>query len=359
MAYQKNDNLPKDVSSFISHELRNPLSSMQGALGLIDAGHFGELSHEGKALLDAAMRNAERLTRLARFIENQPYTMQSLLSAQDMGYLQIENEFASVFDLKDFQLLYQPIVSTEAQRVMGFEALARWNHPTKGWVSPCIFIPLAEKTGLIHSLGLSLLRKACLDLKIWQTHFPATIPLVMSFNLSIVQLNDTHLPKKIQSILEEVDLESDSLKLETTESVFIKNSAAIHDVLQQLQTLGIQLYLDDFGVGYSSLSRLNDLPLDALKIDRSFVYTKNWTLSEAVVGLAAKLALDVIAEGVETIEDLEILKAMGCQKMQGNLFSKPISAKVASNLLYQQSLNQNAYPTLRRRTSGSDVSGDA
>jgi predicted signal transduction protein with EAL and GGDEF domain len=155
----------QDASLFISHELRTPLASLQGALGLINTGHFGELSDQGQALLDAAIRSADRLTRLAGVIEQQPYTMQSLLSAEDMGVLKMENEFTAVFDLQDFCLWYQPIVSVPEQRIIGFEALARWSHPTQGWIAPGIFIPLAEKTGLIHQLGLDLLQKACSYLK--------------------------------------------------------------------------------------------------------------------------------------------------------------------------------------------------
>ncbi len=330
----------EDTSLFISHELRTPLASIQGALGLISTGHFGELSEQGKTLLEAAIRSADRLTRLASVIEQQPQTMQSLLSVEDMGILQIENEFTSVFNLKDFHLWYQPIVSVQDKQVIGFEALARWEHPTKGLISPAIFIPLAEKTGLIHQLGLDLFQKACWAVKTWQQTFPEMTQLTVSVNLSTVQLGDPNLFEKIRAILTEANVEPTALRLEITESAFIENDTIAQVTLQKLQQFKIQLYLDDFGTGYSSLARLHDLPLNTLKIDRAFVLTKNWTISEAVISLAAKLNLDVIAEGIETLEDLETLEAMGCQKVQGYLFSKPIQEKVATHLLHQQALKQ-------------------
>ncbi|NJN22587.1 MAG: EAL domain-containing protein [Leptolyngbya sp. RL_3_1] len=330
----------EDASLFISHELRTPLASLQGALGLISTGHFGELSDQGQALLAAAMRSADRLTRLAGVIEKQPYTMQSLLSAEDMGALKMENEFTSIFDLDDFCLWYQPIVAVPAQRIVGFEALARWRHPTQGWIAPSIFVPLAEKTGLIHQLGLDLLHKACRALKTWQQTFSDITPFTLSVNLSTVQLRDPHLFEKIRAILEKVGIEPTSLALEITESTFIENNVIAQGTLRQLQHLGIQLYLDDFGTGYSSLARLQDLPLNTLKIDRAFVLTRNWTISEAVIKLAAKLKLDVIAEGIETVEDLQTLQAMGCEKIQGYLFSKPVDDQLATNLLLQQRLKQ-------------------
>jgi EAL domain-containing protein (putative c-di-GMP-specific phosphodiesterase class I) len=333
----------EDASLFISHEIRTPLTSLQGALKLINTGHFGELSLQGQELLKAAIRSAERLTRLASVIEQQPHTMQTLLSAQEMGTLQIENEFTSIFDLEDFYLWYQPIVSMPSQQVIGFEALARWCHPEKGLISPDVFIPLAEKTGLIHQLGLDLIRKACQTLRAWQQNFPS-LTLTLSVNLSTVQLRDPHLFKKIHSIIEAADIESGSLSLEITESALIENNEIAQETLLLLQKIGIRLYLDDFGTGYSSLARLQDLPLNTLKIDRAFVLTQNWIISEAVINLAAKLGLDVIAEGIETVEDLETLRAMGCQKMQGYFFSRPITGKSVAALLGQQVLEQTQGP---------------
>ena len=334
----------EDASLFISHELRTPLASLQGALGLINTGQFGELSAQGRELLNTAMRSADRLTRLASVIEHQPYTMKSLLSAEEMGILQVENEFTSVFNLEDFYLYYQPIVTVQGRQVIGFEALARWHHPTKGWIAPAVFIPLAEQTGLIHQLGLDLLEKACVALRTWQQTFSELTPLTVSVNLSTVQLRDPQLFEKIRAILEAVGIVPSALKLEITESAFIENDIIAQKTLRQLQQLGIQLYLDDFGTGYSSLARLHDLPLNMLKIDRAFVLTRNWAISEAVINLAAKLGLDVIAEGIETVEEMTILQAMGCQKMQGYLFSKPVDGNVVTSLLHQQSLQRRLQP---------------
>lgn len=334
----------EDASLFISHELRTPLASLQGALGLISTGHFGELSEQGRELLEAALRSADRLTRLASTIEHQPHTMQSLLSAEEMGTLQLENEFTAAFNPADFHLWYQPIVSVQSQQVVGFEALARWQHATKGLISPEVFIPLAERTGLIHQLGLSLLKAACQMLRTWQCDFPTLPSLTVSVNLSTVQLRDPQLFEKICVIFDETGVEPSLLGLEITESTFIENNAIAQATLLQLQTLGVRIYLDDFGTGYSSLARLQDLPLNILKIDRAFVLTRNWTISEAVINLATRLELEVIAEGIETMEELEILQAMGCQKMQGHLFSRPLTGKAATQLLQQQrALQQQRY----------------
>jgi EAL domain-containing protein (putative c-di-GMP-specific phosphodiesterase class I) len=160
-------------------------------------------------------------------------------------------------------------------------------------------------------------------------------------------LRDPHLFEKIRAVLEKTGVDPALLALEITESTFIENNVIAQDTLRHLQHFGVQLYLDDFGTGYSSLARLHDLPLNTLKIDRTFVLTRNWTISEAVIKLAAKLNLDVIAEGIETVEDLQTLQAMGCEKIQGYLFSKPVNDQLATNLLGQRHLKQQpTYPTV-------------
>lgn len=327
----------EDMSLLICHELRTPLTSIQGVLKLLNNEQFGSLSHDGQRLLNIAISNANRLTRLANALEHQPAPLMSLLSAAEMELLQLENELCTAFNHQEFYLFYQPIVSIENNAIIGFEALARWNHPRKGLISPTVFVPLAEKTGLIHQLGLWLLERACQELRVWQTSFPLHPPLSISVNLSTVQLLKPNLVGQIKQILQAYDVEPGTLKIEITESALIENQEIALGTLTELRNLGVQLYVDDFGTGYSSLSRLQDLPFDALKIDRSFVRNKNWTISEAIMLLADRLDLDVIAEGIETSEELLCLKKIGCRKMQGYFFSRPVDSQGAFNLLNQNS----------------------
>ncbi len=329
----RSENLLKNEKLRICHELRTPLTSIRGALGLLYSGHFGYLSKEGERVLEIAIENTNRLTRLADAIESRPISPMVVLSEEAVARLHLENDLYTALKRQEFYLVYQPIIATENHQIIGFEALARWQHLQKGLISPDIFIPIAEKIGFIHQLGLEILRQACCQLKVWQQQFPVKPLLTMSVNLSTLQLLQPNLIQEIQKILEESDVIPSSLKLEVTESALIENQQVAIRILGQLKAMGIQLYVDDFGSGYSSLRRLQELPINALKIDRSFVQRKQWDISETIVLLAAKLGLDVIAEGVETNEDLAALQAIGCNKMQGYLFSKPLNAQAVTELI--------------------------
>lgn len=328
-------NLLENSTLSVCHELRTPLTSIQGALGLLNTGQLGCLSHEGKRVVAIAINNTNRLARLANAIENKPIPAMTVLSDEAIEQLQLEHELYGALDRQEFHLVYQSIVSTENNRIIAFEALARWQHPVKGSIPPDVFIPLAEKTGYIHPLGLWILEQACRQLRIWQQQFPSNSPLTMSVNLSALQLLEPNLIQNIQKILEKSEITPSSLKLEITESVLIENPQIVLTVLSDLRAMGIQLYVDDFGTGYSSLGRLQEMPINALKIDRSFVKNQQWDISEIIVLLANKLGLDVIAEGVETAEDLAALQAVGCTKMQGYQFSKPLDSKSATALITQ------------------------
>jgi EAL domain-containing protein (putative c-di-GMP-specific phosphodiesterase class I) len=322
----------EDLNSLISHELRTPLTSIQGALKLLQDEHFGSLSETEKNLLDIAVDNADRLTRLANAIDHEAVTSMLLLSSAEIEELQLENDLYLAFERQEFQLFYQPIICTETITITGFEALARWQHPHKGWISPIVFIPLAEKAGLIDQLGIWSFKQACYQLHIWQQQFP-TAPLTINVNFSTVQLLQPNLVQKIKQILQEFNIVSNSLKLEITETVLIQNHEQVITVLFELRSLGIQFYLDNFGIGYSSLGKLQELPVDALKIDRSFFSGKMWDISEMILLLAERLGLGAIAEGVETAEELAHLRALGCKQMQGFFFSKPVDSEAASRLL--------------------------
>ncbi|PSR15791.1 diguanylate phosphodiesterase [filamentous cyanobacterium CCP3] len=331
-----------DISLLICHELRTPLASIQGALKLLGYQQSGSLSDDGQKLLAIALNNADRLTRLANALESQPAPLLTLLSAAEMELLQLENDLHQAVEQQHIDLAYQPIVAVDnhqdRNQIIGFEALARWRHSQRGPISPEVFIPLAEKAGLIHSLGLFLLERACQQLHCWQTQFPGLLPLSVSVNVSAVQLLQPQLVDRIDHILQQTHVSPSSLKLEVTESALIENKALALDTLAQLRQLGIQLYIDDFGTGYSSLGRLQDLPFDTLKIDRLFTRNKNWAMSEAILMLAERLQLDVIVEGVETLEDLISLKELGYQKMQGYYFSKPLDSTSMTGLLLRQAL---------------------
>ncbi|MDY6938684.1 MAG: EAL domain-containing protein [Cyanobacteriota bacterium] len=323
----------RELTSLLSYELRSPLTSIRGVLGLLRSGQFGGLSDTGQHLLEIAMHNTERLIRLAETIECDVEPPISVLSTAEIERFQLESDLLLAWEHQEFELCYQPIVSLDRGVTIGFEALVRWQHPTRGLVSPAVFIPFAEKIGLIDRLGLWVLHQACTQLKIWQDRFPQDTPLTLSVNVSTIQLAQSDLSERIREICEDTGIAPGSLRLEITESSSIENSERAMASLDRLNAMGIQLYLDDFGTGYSSLSRLQDLRVDVLKIDRSFVSQKKWEVIWSILLLAESLGLDVIAEGVETAEDLEKLRLLGCKRVQGFLFSQPMDANSATSLI--------------------------
>ncbi|MBW4655026.1 MAG: EAL domain-containing protein [Kaiparowitsia implicata GSE-PSE-MK54-09C] len=238
-------------------------------------------------------------------------------------------------------LYYQPIVQFETQTLVGFEALARWQHPRNGFLSPGTFIKMAEETGLIIPLGWWILRQACRQLRQWQDQWAIAQSLTMNVNLSSRQFVRPDLSQQVQTILADTGLLPTNLKLELTESTIMDSGNLVIDVLHQVRSLGVRLVIDDFGTGYSSLSYLCRFPINTLKIDRSFVSnmsidTDSTEVVRTIVTLAHNLKMDVVAEGVETAEQAESLAAMGCEYGQGFLFGKPLSATAVAVLLQQQ-----------------------
>ncbi|MBD1938144.1 EAL domain-containing protein [Microcoleus sp. FACHB-68] len=237
-----------------------------------------------------------------------------------------------------FILHYQPIVSLGTGTLAGFEALVRWLHPERGLVSPTEFIPVAEQTGLIVPLGAWVLREACLQMRWWQEQFPAAQQLTMSVNLSGIQLSQPALLAQIDETLQYTGIQPSCLKLEITESVVMDNADAATAVLEQLRDRNIQLCIDDFGTGYSSLSYLRRFPINTLKIDRSFVSAmcdeaENSEIVRAIVMLANNLGMQVVAEGIETPAQMQLLSALQCEYGQGYYFSKPIDSDTAGALI--------------------------
>ncbi|WP_413162240.1 putative bifunctional diguanylate cyclase/phosphodiesterase [Capilliphycus salinus ALCB114379] len=253
--------------------------------------------------------------------------------------LQLENDLRRAIETQQLQVHYQPIISMDTGKITGFEALLRWYHPQRGMIAPNYFIAIAEETGLIQTIGQWVLREACQKAKLWQLTFPQFPSLFMSVNLSIHQLTYPNLVEKVAEILTETGCDPRYLKLEITETAIAQKAETVIPILEELTQLGIQLCIDDFGTGYSSLSRLYYFPISTLKVDRSFVsgitQSTNGTtkIASAIVNLAHSLGLEVIAEGVETEQQLATLRSWGCQLAQGYHWAKPAASPQIEALL--------------------------
>ncbi len=263
-----------------------------------------------------------------------------------MSRLKMETDLRHASDRQQLFIDYQPILSLDSGKLIGFEALARWRHPEFGIVSPLDFIPVAEETGQILAIGQTVLEEACRQARLWQERHPTSAPLSVSVNLSVKQFTQPGLVDHISRLLAEYNLNPRCLKLEITESVFTENIEAAVELLKRLRNLGVQLSIDDFGTGYSSLSYLHRFPIDTLKIDRSFVSQmvdneENTEIVRTIVMLAQNLGMDVIAEGVETTDQLALLRELGCENGQGFLFSYPLGANEIDDFISNSILNRN------------------
>lgn len=252
--------------------------------------------------------------------------------------LQLETDLRQAIDQQQFMLHYQPIVSLSSGKISGVEALIRWQHPHKGMIAPGVFIPLAEETGLIRQLGSWVLRSACQQLKTWQHQGAISSDFAISVNLSGRQLIQADFIDQLDLLLDEMQIQPQQLKLEITESITVNSGGVTTQILQELKQRKIHLSIDDFGTGYSSLSYLHTLPIESLKIDRSFVQCLNNNscdvgLIPAIVSMAQAMQLHVIAEGVETLQQLKQLRTLHCDFGQGYLFAKPLTAEQATTLL--------------------------
>lgn len=260
--------------------------------------------------------------------------------------LNIENDLWHAIENDQLSMHYQPLVCLQTSRVVGFESLIRWTHPTYGPISPAEFIPIAEDNGAIEDIGRIALRKACRQLAQWQSMDASFKDLQMNVNLSSRQMKSQFLVQEILAFISDAGIEPSDLKLEVTESAIMKNPNLGASVLSELRSHGVKVAIDDFGTGYSSLAYIHQLSPDAVKIDRSFIdkittSSDKKTIVGAIIALADGLNLDVLAEGVEHVEQQKVLAEMGCQYGQGFLFSKPLAPDDLFELVTGRSPNEN------------------
>ena len=317
------------VATCVSQMLGQPLRAagrdvFSGAsIGVVLSGPGYERAED--VLRDAAIA----MLRARAAADGRYHLFDPAMHAEAMARLQLETDLRRALQRGELRVYYQPIVHLETGRISGFEALARWEHPERGLVLPDDFIPMAEETGLILPIGLWVLEEACRTLRRWQEH-PGRAGLKMAVNLSVRQFGQPDLVDRVGGILRRTGVRPGTLELEITESVIIQHSAQVVQMLERLKALGVQLHVDDFGTGYSSLSYLHRLPLDALKIDRSFVSgadAGSLQIVRTIVAMAQALGVAVVTEGVETAALLDELRSLRCEYGQGFFFSRPVPAE--------------------------------
>ena len=317
------------------------------------------LSATGYATADAVVHDAETALHRAHVLGGaRCEVFDTGILSSEQAERQLESDLEAALQRGDFELFYQPIVSLSSNELLGFEALVRWRHPILGLISPLEFLPIAERTGFIVPLGKWILREACFRLSAWQSGPASSKDVSMSVNLSSLQLNDETLVDEIGQALRDAGLEPRRLTLELTEGVAMANPAAVTTLLMRIRAMGVRISVDDFGTGYSSLAYLRQFPLDALKIDRSFVrgMMTNKDTAEIVaslIGMSQQLGLHVVAEGIEHEDQLAMLRALECDAGQGELFAMPLDVSRAAQLL-----NTGLSPIPERRRSATSSARD-
>ena len=288
---------------------------------------------------DEILRDADTAMYRAKSLGKARYEVfDADMRASVMARLQLETDLRRALERGEFRNFYQPIVALVSGEIAGFEALLRWQHPTRGLLGPSEFIPVAEETGLIRELGWWNLREACRQISEWRAASGIHRHLTVSVNLSAKQFLQPNLVEDIRRLLSDLALPAEALKLEITESTVMGDPTGAVAMLTQIKSLGIRLAIDDFGTGYSSLSYLHRFPLDTLKIDRSFISGmgnegEGMEIARTILPMANNLKLDVVAEGVETVQQVLLLKKLQCKYGQGYYFSRPLSAEGTTALL--------------------------
>jgi EAL domain-containing protein (putative c-di-GMP-specific phosphodiesterase class I) len=258
------------------------------------------------------------------------------MNAKAPEIFMMENSFRSALQQNEFVLYYQPKLNIITNEIMGLEALVRWNHPTMGLVPPNRFIPIAEESGFISEIGSWVMDTACHQIVEW--HAQGLKPLSVAVNLSAQQFYQPNLLDELADVLERTQVPPGSLELEITETTAVANIDLTIMLLEQFQDMGLRIAMDDFGTGYSSLNYLKKLPLNTLKIDRAFIKdlkpkTKDLEIIRAVISLAIGLELDIVAEGVDKAEQIEILKSLNCNIVQGYYYSHPLNTREMTQML--------------------------
>lgn len=283
---------------------------------------------------DSLVRNADLALYAAKAAGRGVYRFyESAMHADAKDRRLLETDLRNVLRDNGLQLVYQPVVSSKTEQIVGFEALIRWNHPVRGPISPTVFIPLAEEIGLIPAIGEWVIRTACMEAAQWPD------PIRVAVNLSPLQFANPSLPAVVMSALAAAGLPAHRLELEITEGVFLNDSIATDEMFARLSGLGVRLALDDFGTGYSSLGYLKKAPFNKIKIDQSFVRgaaipgNRNAAIIKAIVALAESLEMETTAEGAENLDEVALIRSLGCSHIQGYVFGKPLPAEDTRHLL--------------------------
>jgi diguanylate cyclase (GGDEF)-like protein/PAS domain S-box-containing protein len=328
------------VTDRIQHGLAAPMH-IQGQDVFMSASIGIALSSAGYARPEDIVRDAD--TAMYRAKANgraRHQVFDADMHQRAVSLLRIETDLRRAIERRELFPFYQPIVDLRTGGLVGFEALARWQHPTRGLLTPDVFIPVAEEAGLIGGIGDLMLAEACRQMRQWHLRHPRNPPLTISVNVSTRQLVGAALVDKLRQVLSDTGLDPTSLVLEITESALMHNIQAGAAVIQQLRDMAVRLHVDDFGTGYSSLSYLHSFPVDTLKVDKSFVSrmlaaTRHASIVNAIVSLARNLGMAVVAEGVETQAQAALLRALRCESAQGYLFSRPLPAAEAERLIVE------------------------
>jgi diguanylate cyclase (GGDEF)-like protein/PAS domain S-box-containing protein len=327
------------VATRIKKELDRPFAI--GEYTIHSSASIGiALAHRGCLSPEDLLREADTAMYRAKAKGAGQYQIYDAAAhSNELDLLHLENDLRSALERDEFVLHYQPIVSIGTGEVAGFEALLRWEHPTRGLVPPGAFIPVAEDTGLIVPIGAWVLREACRQMREWEERYPHLSGLSVSVNVSSRQFAQPGLVECVKKALAGASLGASRLKLEITESALVQDPAVAARLLERLTEMGVQLLIDDFGTGYSSLSYLHTFPIDALKIDRAFIARmgeangKDLEIVRSTVSLAHNIGLAVIAEGVETEDQLERLRHLGCEFAQGWYYARALDAPGAEAML--------------------------
>jgi len=333
----------------LPYELKGRSISSSASIGVTTTDLHYESAADMLRDADTAMYNAKAAGK-ARYV-----VFDQEMHLQVTARLAMENELRHCVERDELVLHYQPIVSLITGELECFEALLRWNHPTRGLVPPLDFIPCCEETGLIVPIGFWVLENACRQLKNWRDKYPSCAKLRMSVNLSAKQLSAPSLVQRIDRIFQETGVDGKSIILEITESMMINNADATIPILNDLRALGVGLEMDDFGTGYSSLSSLHRLPLGGIKIDRSFIQgiaeRRDYAaVIQGIITMARNLGMSLVAEGIETSDQVAMLQAMDCEKAQGFFFSKPMDSVTAE--AYIQNLSEEKMDAVPARLAG-------